>query len=337
MQVLSSLFSQARLKLTLYYVLTMMTISLCFSLLLYQGATAELRRSLRTQALRFVPRYDRLVPYSVVTEPDEAVFSEARNRIIVQLLGLNSAILLFSAAASYILAGKTLSPIEQVMEDQKRFVSDASHELRTPLTAMRTEIEVMLREKKISAEETRTILQSNLEEIDKMRSLSDYLLKLTTYDAKESSLPMEQLSLQHIIQTAVRNTAALAKNKSIRVEQNVSDAMLIGNKVSLVELCTILIDNAIKYSSDGDVVSIRGGQSKKHTWIEVSDHGVGIRASEIPYIFNRFYRAESSRNKRQIDGFGLGLAIAKSIVQQHHGKISVESEIGKGSTFRILL
>lgn len=297
----------------------------------------ELRRSLRTQALRFVPRYDRLIPYSVVTEPDEAVFKDARNRIIVQLIGLDSAILIFSALASYILAGKTLKPIEQVMEDQKRFVSDASHELRTPLTAMRTEIEVLLREKKISAEDTREILQSNLEEVDKMRSLSDYLLKLTKYDAKEQTLPTEELHVPTLIASVVKNVKTIATAKQVTIEQDIADTTVTGNKISLIELFTILLDNAIKYSSNGDVVMIRAGRKKKSIWFEVQDHGAGIRATEIPYIFNRFYRADSSRNKKHVDGFGLGLAIAKSIVSQHGGRICVDSEVGKGSTFRVTM
>jgi signal transduction histidine kinase len=275
----SNIFNSARLKLTLYYVLTMMTISLSFSILLYQGATMELRRSLRTQALRFVPRYDRLIPYSVVTEPDEAVFHDARNRIIVQLIALDSAILIFSSLASYVLAGKTLKPIEQVMEDQKRFVSDASHELRTPLTAMRTEIEVLLREKKISAEDTREILQSNLEEVDKMRSLSDYLLKLTKYDTKEQTLPTEELRVSPLIASVIKNVKTLAQAKHVTIEEDIADTTVTGNKISLIELFTILLDNAIKYSNEGDVVTIRAGRRKKSVCFEVQDHGAGIRAT----------------------------------------------------------
>lgn len=333
----SSLFNSARLKISLYYVLTMMTISLSFSAILYRGATLELRRSLRSQAVRFFPRFDRLVPYSVVTEPDESVYIEARNRIAFSLFTLNGVILVFTSLASYVLAGKTLRPIEEMMEEQKRFVSDASHELRTPLTAMRTEIEVMLREKNIRASEARALLTSNLEEIDKMRSLSDYLLKLTHYDTGQTTLPMERLPLPALIASAVKRVQPLATAKHIEITQDVCALEITGNKISLIELLTILLENAIKYSQDGKPIVVAGYRTKKHTVLTVQDHGVGIRASELPYIFNRFYRAESSRNKRQVDGFGLGLSIAKTIVTAHGGKISVESEVGKGSTFKVLL
>jgi signal transduction histidine kinase len=333
----SNVFKSARIRMTVSYVLIMMLMSLLFSLILYRAAVSELERSLRVQALRFVPRYDRLVPMSFVTEPDPQIFAEARQRILGQLVALNSAILLLSSVTAYLLAGKTLHPIEKMMDEQKRFVSDASHELRTPLTAMRTEIEVMMREKTLSSTDAKKILQSNLEEIDKMRSLSDYLLKLTRYDKGESELPKEILHLEQVIAVAIKNTKSLADRKKIKVHLRVDPTDVLGNKPSLIELFTILLDNAIKYSHDGESVEIRTISGKKHIKIEVQDRGVGIRASEIPYIFNRFYRADGSRNKERVDGFGLGLSIAKSIVMQHRGRISVESEVGKGSTFKVVL
>ncbi|MEP7166378.1 MAG: ATP-binding protein [Candidatus Woesebacteria bacterium] len=333
----STIFRSARIRLTVSYVLIMMMLSLLFTGILYRAAIIELQRSLRVQALRFVPRFDRLVPMSIVTEPDAGVFEDARERIAIQLAVLNGAILLLSSAAAYILAGKTLDPIAVMLDEQKRFVSDASHELRTPLTAMRTEIEVMMREKTLSSADAKKILQSNLEEIDKMRSLSDYLLKLTRYDKGESELPKEMIHLEQVIASALKNTRGLAENKNVTVNLRVDPVDVLGNKPSLIELFTILLDNAIKYSHRGESIELRTSRSKKHVIIEVQDRGVGIRAGEIPYIFNRFYRADGSRNKEHVDGFGLGLSIAKSIVMQHRGKISVESEVGKGSTFKVTL
>ncbi len=225
------------------------------------------------------------------------------------------------------------------MEKQKQFVSDASHELRTPLTAMRTEIEVTLREKKIEPADARRILESNLEEIDKMRALSDYLLKLTSLDTADHTLKLDICNINTIIESALKNTNHLATLKEITFNTTGITAThtVTGNKVSLIELFTILFDNAIKYSDEKGEIRVAISQSKKHVRIEITDFGVGIRATEIPYIFNRFYRADSSRNKKKVDGFGLGLAIAKTIVQQNFGKICVTSDLGKQTTFLVIL
>ncbi len=339
MTVRMNILDSARIKLTASYVLILLLIILLFSFVLYRGAVGELQRSLRTQALRFVPRYDRLVPMSIVNEPDEEVFEAARTRLLIQLIGIDTAIFAFSTAASYILAGRTLKPIQDAMEKQKQFVSDASHELRTPLTAMRTEIEVMLREKKIETADARKILESNLEEIDKMRALSDYLLKLTSLDTADHALKLEHVNLTTILETAVKHTDHLAREKQITVDSSelLATQSVIGNKVSLIELFTILLDNAIKYSHEHGSIEVALHPSKKHILVEVIDHGIGIRASELPYIFNRFYRADSSRNKKKVDGFGLGLAIAKTIVVQNAGRISVASEVNTGTIFKVTL
>lgn len=339
MQLSTRLFNSARIKLTSSYVLIILLIIILFSTILYQGAVMELRRSLRTQALRFVPRFDRLVPMSVETEPDEEVYTAARNRLLVQLAAVDTIIFIFASGAAYILAGRTLEPIEAAMARQKQFVSDASHELRTPLTAMRTEIEVMLREKKIEHADARKILTSNLEEIDKMRALSDHLLKLSSLDNSEHLLTLETVSLTQALESAIKNVTHLATLKQITIDKVGMDASYAvqGNAVSLVELFTILLDNAIKYSHDQDRITVAVNAQKKNIKVEIVDRGVGIRATEIPYIFNRFYRADSSRNKKQVDGFGLGLAIAKKIVVQNRGRIIVTSEVGRGTTFSVIL
>ena len=110
-----------------------------------------------------------------------------------------------------------------------------------------------------------------------------------------------------------------------------------GNATGLSELATILIDNAIKYSKRGGEIIVRTKHDKRNVVLEVEDFGIGIKSGDIPYIFNRFYRADLSRNKAHVDGYGLGLSIAKQIVEIHHGRIDVLSEPGKGSTFRVIL
>jgi signal transduction histidine kinase len=228
------------------------------------------------------------------------------------------------------LAKHTLKPIEQAMEAQNRFTADASHELRTPLTAMRSEIEVNLRNKQLNTTDAKKLLQSNLEEIEKLESLSNALLKLARYQNNFSD-DFKDISLQEVIVEAYEKVENLAKRKSIRFDNNLSEIKVLGDQQSLIELFVILLDNAIKYSPEKSKISINFTKLDKHVSVKIKDRGIGIKASELPYIFNRFYRADTSRSKEKVDGYGLGLSIAKSIVEMHKGTIEVNSKPGHGS------
>jgi signal transduction histidine kinase len=333
------MFKKARLKLTFWYVLIIMIVSLSFSVLAFRGLEFEIGRGLRIQAFKFVPRpnYDGNHEIMILPREDNDIFEEVKRRVLMRLVLINVGILLLSGLAAYFLAGKTLSPIEEMLEDQKRFVADASHELRTPLTAMKTEIEVGLRDKKVDLTTAKNLLKSNLEEIDKMQSLSNYLLTLSRYQNHDVKTGFKKVSTKEMIETALKNVTHLARNKKIKFNTKIDASNIHGDLMSLVQLCTILIDNAVKYSRDNGIVNIYATRVNNLVRIEIEDHGVGIKASEIPYIFNRFYRADSSRSKIKVDGFGLGLSIAQSIVDLHHGKIEVESEIEKGTKISIYL
>lgn len=300
------LFNKARIKLTLVYLIIIMLVSGFFSLNIYRAMN---------QSLMHGPRIMRL--------PDqELIANEIRDMMIEQLLITNLWILLLSGVSGYFLAGLTLKPIEDAMDEQKRFISDASHELRTPLTAIKTETEVTLRDKKLDLKNAKKQLISNLEETEKLKKLTDYLLRIN----KNNSENMEEINLKEIAQEVISKI----KHK---INLHAQDAKIIANKTAIEELLTILLDNAVKYSSKDGKISVT---IKPHL-LEVKDNGMGIRESDIPHIFDRFYRADMSRTKNKIDGYGLGLAIAKNIVQAHKGKIEVESEVGKGSMFRVTI
>ncbi len=332
------MFTRARIKLTLWYLLIIIAISTSFSFFLYRQVTSEVRRSLRLHTLRLIPGSPFGIPSDDIPNSIEnQIYEELRSRIILELLLINLGIAGISTMAGYFLAGKTLQPIERMMEDQKRFVSDASHELRTPLTAMKTEIEVALREKNISSSESKELLVSNLEEVERMRKLTDYLLNLHKYQDQTLKLPMDSIDLKEIIVKAIQLTEPMTQEKEIQIIEKVKTLPLKANSMSLTELVTILLDNAIKYSKKKGEIIIRSSVRKNTAIIEIEDFGSGIKSTEIPYIFNRFYRADSSRSKTQVDGYGLGLSIAKQIVDLHHGTIEVKSELGKGSTFKIAL
>lgn len=333
------MFKKARLKLTGWYLLIIMSVSILFSLIVYQESTLELGRGLRMQALRFNSR-ERVMEITSTNQPphpfDISVLEEAQKRIAMQLLFINLGILILSGLSAYFLAGKTLKPIEKVLDEQKRFISDASHELRTPLTALKSEIEVALRDKKLNLKEAQKLLQSNLEEVDKMQSLSNYLLTLSRYQNTQLKLDHEIVKTSEAIQQALINTKKIASIKNIKIFSKGKDVELETNYVSLVELLTILLDNAIKYSRKEGSIIISTKSDKRKVYISVSDEGIGIKASDLPYIFNRFYRADISRNKTQVEGYGLGLSIAKSIADMLKGKITVESRPNKGSTFQLI-
>ncbi|HOX41451.1 MAG TPA: HAMP domain-containing sensor histidine kinase [bacterium] len=331
-------FDKASLKLTLYYVAIVMLISISFSTVVYRISSVEINQGLGRQLkmLRDM-QVDRLPsPIASFEQARLEQTEESNRRLRLNLTYFNLLILLLSSGLSYILARKTLEPIEEAMEAQNRFTADASHELRTPLTAMRTEIEVALRDKKLDSTDSRKLLESNLEEIGKLETLSGALLKLARYNEKED-LGFEYVSLAEVLAEAYSKIESLAEEKSIEFETKTDNLDIFGDKQSLVELFVILFDNAIKYSPNNSRVLISGEQREKRTIVKVKDRGAGIKASDLPYIFNRFYRADSSRSKDKINGYGLGLSIAKRIVEMHNGSISAESKPGKGSTFIVEL
>ena len=129
----------------------------------------------------------------------------------------------------------------------------------------------------------------------------------------------------------------MAKKKEIKIANEVSKLSTKADKISIIELIVILLDNAIKYSPKKSVVVISSELQRNKVVLSVSDKGVGISYKDLPHLFDRFYRADSSRNKSEVEGYGLGLAIAKEIIDKHKGTISVRSILGKGSTFTVSL
>jgi len=305
------MFTKARTKLTLYYLAIIMAISLFFSFIIYQGATIELTRIENMQKIRR--------PNSAfLIDPD--LIAETKSRIFFSLLTLNAFILCVSGVSGYFLSGKTLKPISEMMEEQKEFISNASHELRTPLASLKTEIEVGLRDKELKLKTAKDLIRSNLEEVNKMTQLSNYLLELNKFQNRSGNLKFSKVNLADIVKEAA------GKNK---VKFNLERVIINGDKDSLTKLFRILIDNAAKYS-DGKTVEI---VTRKPGILEVKDKGIGISEKDLPHIFDRFYRGDKAMGK---DGYGLGLSIAKQIADLHSARIKVESKLSKGSTFKVI-
>ncbi len=326
------------LRLTLFYVLIVMFISIVFSVVIYNISSNEIEAGLgrQTRVLRsfstttiILPRPLQDIEQIRVTQIDE---SQASLR--TDLIYLNLIILILSSGLCYFLAKWTMRPIEETLLAQNCFTADASHELRTPLTAMKTEVEVALRDENMNLPEAKSLLRSNLEEIAKLESLSNALLKVAR-SQETVKANFEKVSLPDLVTEAYEKIEVLAKKKSVIFATHMAPLEIMGDKRSLKELFVILLDNAVKYSGDKSKVTIAVTQEKKHAIISVKDHGIGIKASDLPYIFNRFYRADNSRSKEKVGGYGLGLSIARNIAEMHDGAIAVESKPGQGSEFRV--
>jgi two-component system sensor histidine kinase CiaH len=328
------MFQSAAIKLTTWYIAIIMALSIGCSLALYNVSSNDLENNIR-----------RRLPLSVnelLTPKDVRSLANLRSKQLgddldhlkSNLVYFNILVLIFGGAASYALARRTLEPIEQSLDAQKRFTSDASHELRTPLTAMQAEIEVALRDSKLTKAQAMELLQSNLEEVGKLRRLSDGLLNLAQHKKPADIVPTD---LKPVIAETLSRVEKLAAAKKITLDNQTKDLILKADHYSLTELLVILLDNAIKYSPSGKRIEITSSVSGKSGRISIKDQGVGIKATELPHIFDRFYRSDTSRSKTQAEGYGLGLAIAKKIADSLDGSIEVKSAPAKGSTFTIVL
>lgn len=326
----TKLFDAAYLRLTAWYVAIIMAISLLFSLWLYNQARHELQFG-----------FDRIVqvgPFEAGTArgtvrafADDRL-DDSQRRLIVNLVSFNLVVLAVGALASYGLARRTMKPIEEAVEAQHRFTADASHELRTPLAAMRAEIEVGLRDKKLSKEDAVTLLQSNLEEVVRLAGLADGLLALTQTDNNSILVPV---SLEDVAGKVAKRLQPLAETKKIVIKCQLEPVAVQGEELALDKIIGILLDNAIKYSPAGTEITLRTYQKDGHGYFEVKDQGIGIKATELPHIFDRFYRADTSRSKTQVPGNGLGLSIAQKLAENLGGKIEAKSSPSKGSTFTL--
>jgi two-component system, OmpR family, sensor histidine kinase CiaH len=341
-----SLFQKARLKLTFWYLLILIIITSAFSVGIYRLMTAELNRfeEMQKHKLEIRMQFD---PY-VRELPSEArdilrqrmldneVIDEVKKRIQLLLIFINLGILAGSAAAAYFLAGKTLKPIQEMVDEQNRFITDSSHELRTPLTALRSEMEVTLRDKKLTLKDSKEIIKSNLEEVISIQRLTENLLTLTKSFNKNHK-KIEKVEVADIIREATKKVSSLAKQKNISVDPSTDSAAIQGNKNELTDLVVIFLDNAIKYSNSDTKIEIFEKKKGSMIEIQIKDEGIGIDPKDIPHLFERFYRADKSRTKNDSEGFGLGLSIAKRIIDSYNGTATVVSKPEKGSTFIINL
>lgn len=340
------MFHSARLKLTGWYLLFIMTVSLSFSGVIWRVLTIEIDRFDRMQRVRIERKlieggyYPGTIPqrHFIFEVPfNNELVDEIRHRLVFALALVNGTILLGSAGLGYMLAGRTLKPIKDMVDEQNRFISDASHELRTPLTSLKSAFEVFLRDKTPTLADARTLARESVTDVNKLQSLTDALLSLAQYRKPNGTLPFETVKLDEVVASSIKKVSPLARSKHIEISYTPAELSVKGNAQSLVDLMVILLDNAVKYSAPKKTVTIQAKKTKGFVRITVTDQGMGIDEKDIGHIFDRFYRADTARSKNVKGGYGLGLAIAKHIADMHQGTITVTSRPKQGSTFTVQL
>lgn len=331
------MFHFARLKLTAWYLLMIMLVSIFFSIVIYANVDRELTRLERIQEesrARAEEYFGYAPPARVTTIIESTFINEARNRLLWDLAILNACIFLASGWVGYFLAGRTLLPIKLMIDVQSRFLGDASHELKTPLTAIRTENEIYLRSHKKTLRKSDEIVKSNLEEVVRLQHLTDSILELSKLEKIGHKLPFEKFDIMSVISESVESLSKIASSRRVRLLVKARKTEISGNKKSIKELINILLDNAIKYSPQNSKVVIKGMKKNNFAILKVEDQGIGISTNDQKHIFERFFRADKSRSGST--GYGLGLSIAKEIVDIHKGTIKVKSG-KKGTVFTVEL
>lgn len=325
------MFRSATFKLTMWYLAIVMAISLIFSAVLYGVATGELDRSLHLEGKRISKQYPVFQDDPMLHATSD--YSDSSDRILWRLIGLNVVVLVGAGWASYWLARRTLEPIEEAHEQQKRFTADVSHELRTPLTALKMESEVALLNTRNGKKELRQTLASNLEEVGKLEALINNLLRLTRLEAEQLEQQFTSLNTRAVVDEAIEQVKATATDRQIKLDAKINVNQVSGDQASLTQLLVILLDNAIKYSPAGSTVHISGKPEKNQFVFGIKDEGAGIDKVTLEHVFDRFYRGkDSSRSKSAAEGFGLGLSIARMIADLHNGEITITSRPKHGTT-----
>ena len=313
-------------RLALSYLAVIMTLSLAFSVIIYAITSVQLNRP--------------LPPGEHAQQPPEIIErqfsrrlerrnSETRRLVIMSLAVLNGVMLLVGYWLSLLLARRTLAPIERAMRAQVQFVSDASHELRTPLTALMTTNEVALRKKTLDDKKARIVFQRNIDEVEKLRELTDNLLQLTQVDNQQ--IEKQAVNMAELVRDTVDRYQPVADKKQVVLDMQVTSVTHTVAVAAVAQILGTLVDNAIKYSPPGSTVVIRlDGQT-----LSVVDQGIGITKQGQAKIFDRFYRSDEARTRGHNSGYGLGLAIARAVADKNSYQLSVKSEPGRGSTFSL--
>jgi signal transduction histidine kinase len=255
------------------------------------------------------------------------------SRTLLGLLGLGGAAALFLAVTSWWLAGRSILPAQRAWDQQQQFVSNASHELRTPLTILRASADYGLRSG--SAAERETALRDVLDECDYMNRLVEDLLLLSRLDAHRLVLAHVAVPVPALLADVVRDVEKLAREKDVSVVLEPAAGVVRADPLRLRQVLLILFDNALRFTPSGGTIRFGAEIHGKWVTLYVGDSGAGIPAKDLPHVFERFYQVPGATGDGR--GNGLGLSIAKSLIEAQHGKLAIKSEAGRGTVVAIHL
>ncbi|NNU85383.1 GHKL domain-containing protein [Geobacillus sp. BMUD] len=260
--------------------------------------------------------------------------------LLIVLIGLAVLFLAVGVALSYFMSKRALVPIEEAYERQRQFVADASHELRTPLSVVFSSVEALTMEEDVMKNEfARRLLDRLREELKRITKLMNDLLTLARADARHAALELakQTFDFRPHAERTFQLVAELAAKKQLTMHFHAPEqAVVTADPDKLTQLLYILLDNAIKYTPEGGEVTLSIRTEPKQFILSVKDTGIGIPPEDIGRIFDRFYRVDKARSRQQ-GGHGLGLSIAKWIVDAHGGTIHVHSQLGQGTEFIVRL
>jgi signal transduction histidine kinase len=310
-----------------------MILSIIFSIAIYRVMSDEIQTHLERFQTNLQQSQD-FAPPPIMTTANlrNNEVREATANLSIELVYVNLLVLVIGGFGSYFLARRNLLPIEKAHEAQSRFTSDASHELRTPLAAMKTEIEVILRDNTATVDSLKEVLSSNLEEVDRLSGLSEMLLNLSQLD--HAKLKLGPVSLNRVARGILKDFNKSANRIKLSSKNH---PIANGNEMAITDLIKVLVDNALQYSPKDSKVFINISRFEHFAKFEITNSGPGIQPNKLPHIFDRFYRVDKSRTNGKNKGYGLGLALAKNIVELHKGKLFASSTPDVETTFTFIL
>lgn len=315
-RLLTDLFASAQLRITILYIFVG-TLTFVLTGLYVDYATRSAFSEILSRPLDANGLYD----FTMFTQL-------MRVSWVIRLVGL----FVFIGIA-YFLSEITLRPAKKAHTEQRRFIANVSHELRTPLSVLKTSSEVaLLRGKSLTRDEAVEVLKSNIEEVDRMSKIIQFFLNFSTAQHKIDHVQMSAVNLSQITSKAINILQKRAGEKGVTIRLvDRGAAVVYGNVTALEEMILNIIKNAITYTPKDGLVEVAIKHTFDEVLLSVHDTGLGIPADDLPHVFEPFFKASNSLDKKE--GVGLGLAIVREIASMHRAQVEVKSKIGKGTTF----
>lgn len=256
--------------------------------------------------------------------------------MLTSLAALSGGFAAFLAVSLY-LSRWALRPVEQAWEQQRQFVADASHELKTPLTVILANTGILLSHQSDTIEQQYKWIENTQTEAQRMKKLVDDLLFLAKSDAVSTPVPHIRLDFSDLVWSSVLPFESIAFEQGVKLDSEIApDVVVQGDMSQLRQVVAILLDNACKYAGEKGEVFVQLEAIQDKIRLKVNNSGEPIAPDKLKHVFERFYRVDASR-AREKGGYGLGLAIAQSIVTAHAGSIAAQSNVQNGTTFIVTL